>query len=428
MSATVLNQEVALEVDQKRRWGLPIGLSVVAVISLVFFGLSIDSDARTSYRFSDEDFGEFVQIPLFSLPSQLTGVILSLIALVAVIVVVILTFTRRSIHWTIYAVFGVASVLALFTWAGAGKERTAVTVTALVVAGLVAAVPLVFGALAGLVCERSGVINIAIEGQLLAGAFLGAVVASWAGQAYVGLLAAPVAGALVGAILAVFAVRYWVDQIVVGVVLNVLVYGLTAYLYGTLLREHRSLNQPLGTGDIAIPVLSKIPILGPIFFNHPLLVYLMFVTVIILSIYLFKSRWGLRVRSLGEHPKAADTVGIRVNASRVRNVILGGALAGLGGAFYTVTKGLQFTPEMTGGAGFIALAAMILGRWTPKGALMAALLFGLADAFQQQLSIMGSSIPEEFVLMTPYLVTILAVAGLVGHARPPAAEGTPYKK
>jgi len=302
--------------------------------------------------------------------------------------------------------------------------------------GFAASVPLVFGSLAGVICERSGVINIAIEGQLLFGAFLAAVVASIAANfgagegwaAFIGLLAAPIAGALVGAALALFAVRYWVDQIVVGVVLNVLVIGLTSFLFSSVLSDNRSLNQPLSLPDIPIPVLSQIPILGPVLFDHNLLTYLMMVTVAVLHVLVFRSRWGLRMRSVGEHPQAADTVGIRVNVTRVRNVIIGGAIAGLGGAFFTVAAGLAFGKEMTGGKGFIALAAMILGRWSPKGALAAGLLFGLADAFQQQLSIMGSDIPPEFVLMTPYLATIFAVAGIVGRSRPPAAEGTPYKK
>jgi simple sugar transport system permease protein len=278
-------------------------------------------------------------------------------------------------------------------------------------------------------CERVGIINIAIEGQLLAGAFLAAVVASLTSSAYAGLIAAPIAGALVGVLLVIFSVKYWVNQIIVGVVLNVLVVGVTSYLYSTVLTEDPGTwNTRTPLPVLEIPVLSQIPVVGPVLFRQTLLVYIMYVVVILLQVFLFRSRWGLRLRAVGEHPKAADTVGIKVNATRVRNTILGGAVAGLGGAFFTVAAGLAFGKEMTGGKGFIALAAMILGRWNPVGALVAALLFGFSDNLQTVLGIVGTPIPSQIMLMTPYVVTIFAVAGLVGRVRPPAAEGIPYVK
>ncbi|MGO1339580.1 MAG: ABC transporter permease, partial [Cellulosimicrobium funkei] len=264
---------------------------------------------------------------------------------------------------------------------------------------------------------------------LLAGAFLAAVVASLTSSAYAGLIAAPIAGALVGVLLVIFSVKYWVNQIIVGVVLNVLVVGVTSYLYSTVLSaDPATWNSRNPLPVIEIPVLSQIPVVGPVLFRQTLLVYLMYVVVILLQVFLFRSRWGLRLRAVGEHPKAADTVGIKVNATRVRNTILGGAVAGLGGAFFTVAAGLAFGKEMTGGKGFIALAAMILGRWNPVGALVAALLFGFSDNLQTVLGIVGTPIPSQIMLMTPYVVTIFAVAGLVGRVRPPAAEGIPYVK
>ena len=168
--------------------------------------------------------------------------------------------------------------------------------------------------------------------------------------------------------------------------------------------------------------------IGPTLFNATLLVYLMYASVAILAVMVFRSRWGLRMRAVGEHPTAADTVGIKVNRTRVRNTVLGGAVAGLGGAFFTVSAGLAFGKEMTSGAGFIALAALILGRWRPLGVLAAALLFGFANSLKDQLGIIGSTIPSQFLAMLPYLATILAVAGFVGNVKPPAAEGIPYKK
>jgi ABC-type uncharacterized transport system permease subunit len=219
-----------------------------------------------------------------------------------------------------------------------------------------------------------------------------------------------------------------VDQIVVGVVLNVLVIGLTGLFFGTVLRTHPDLNEPTGLDAWAVPGLSRIPVIGPVLFDQSPLIYIMFAVVAALHVMLFKSRWGLRVRAVGEHPQAADTVGIKVNRTRVRNTILGGAVAGLGGAFFTVAAALGFGKEMTGGKGYIALAAMILGRWSPKGSLAAALLFGLADQLRRDLGIIGSAIPGEFISMLPYLATIFAVAGIVGRVSPPAAEGKAYKK
>lgn len=326
------------------------------------------------------------------------------------------------------ALFGVAFVLTFLVWVGAGRA-TVIPVTTLLSGALALSVPLVFGALCGVVCERSGIVNIAIEGRLLGGAFLAAVVGSLTSSAYLGMIAAPVAGVLVGAILAFFAVRYWVDQIIVGVVLNVLVVGVTAFLFSTVLTENKATwNAGQRLPALPIPGLSEIPVIGPVLFRQTLLVYLMYAAVIVLQIWIFRSRWGLRMQAVGEHPKAADTVGIKVNRTRVLNTLLGGAIAGLGGAFFTVGSGLAFGKEMSAGQGYIALAAMILGRWNPTGAVAAALLFGFSRNLGNVLSTIGSNVPSEFLLMLPYVVTIFAVAGLVGRVRAPAAENIPYIK
>jgi ABC-type uncharacterized transport system permease subunit len=214
---------------------------------------------------------------------------------------------------------------------------------------------------------------------------------------------------------------------VLGVVLNVLVIGLTSFLYGQVLVDNADVwNQPDRLPRIAVPLLSEIPVLGPVLFNQSLIVYLMYVAVVVLHLTLFRTRWGLRVRAVGEHPKAADTAGIDVNKVRFRNVLMGGAMAGLGGAFFTLGSVGAFGQEMTAGQGFIALAALIFGRWSPVGALVAALLFGFAGNLQSVLSIIGTPIPGEFLLMAPYLATIFAVAGVVGKVRAPAADGVPY--
>jgi simple sugar transport system permease protein len=283
--------------------------------------------------------------------------------------------------------------------------------------------------MAGVLSERSGVINIAIEGQLLAGAFMSGVIASLTQNTWAGLLIAPFAGMAIAWLLAVFAIKYGIDQVVLGFVLNVLVIGLTGFLYKKLLIPYQSTWNAGGTfAPIEIPILAKIPVIGPIFFAQSIIVYLMYVVVIVIHIALFKSKWGLRTRSVGEHPTAAESVGIDVNRVRFRNVLIAGAVAGLGGAFFTLGAVGAFSKEMTAGKGFIALAALIFGRWSPLGAVAAALIFGFADNLQGVLTITGTPIPSEFMLMAPYIATIIAVSGFVGRVRAPAADGIPYKR
>jgi len=292
------------------------------------------------------------------------------------------------------------------------------------------ATPLVFGALAGCLCERSGVINIAIEGQLLLGAFFASVASSLAYSAEMGLVGGVLAGLALAALLAVFALRYQVNQVVLGVVLIALATGLSNFLLSQIPDDpdvKQYLNEPLILPRIEIPGLSDIPLLGPALFNQSILVYLMFASVVLVTWLLFETKWGLRVRSVGEHPKAADTVGIKVNRIRWQAVMLGGVFAGLGGAYFTVGSTGSFDQNASAGNGFIALAAVIMGRWHPVGASLAALFFGFMWTLQAQLALV-EKIPGELLRASPYLATIIAVAGFVGRVRPPAADGEPYVK
>jgi ABC-type uncharacterized transport system permease subunit len=317
-------------------------------------------------------------------------------------------------------------VISLLCWAYAGSAIP-LNVVNLLQSTMNLSIPLVLGALAGCMCERSGVINIAIEGQLLLGAFAAAVVASTFGL-WLGLLTGSLAGGLLGALLAVFAIRFLADQIILGVVLNVLAAGLTGYLNDRILVTRPDLNSGLTFNAVKIPGLGDIPIIGPIFFDSTIFLYIMYAMILLVQVGLFSTRWGLRVRAVGEHPTAADTVGIRVLATRYRNVILGGLIAGIGGAYLTVGSVGTFTKDMSSGLGYIALAAMIFGRWTPLGATAAALLFGFANSLQATLSTINVPIPSYILLMAPYAATIVAVAGLVGRVRAPAADGKPYVK
>ena len=334
---------------------------------------------------------------------------------------------KRKIHRKILDyLLSVITLMAFISWAAKGQF---IPLTGLLQGSLLLAVPLIFGSMAGVISERSGVINIAIEGQLLAGAFVAGVVASLTKNPLFGLALAPFAGALIGFLLAVFAVKYQIDQVVLGFVLNVLVIGLTNFLYKKLLIPYQNTWNNGGTlKNIKIPILGDLPLIGPILFDQNLIVYLMYIGIFWLNYALFKTRWGLRTIAVGEHPAAADTVGIDVNRIRFRNVILAGAVAGLGGAFFTVGAVGAFGKEMTAGKGFIALAALIFGKWSPIGALFACLLFGFADNLQGVLSIVGTSIPSSFMLMVPYVATIIAVTGFVGRVRAPAADGVPYRR
>ena len=319
-------------------------------------------------------------------------------------------------------------VLAVIVWAVAGSA-SGLNVISLLQGSLFLAIPLTLGALAGLIGERSGVVNVAIEGQLLLGAFVTAVVATVAGSIWLGVLGGMLAGLALGAVLAALAIRYYVDQVIIGVVLNVFTLGLTSFLFNKLLSPHATeFNEPGYFRIFKIPLLGDIPVLGSVFFDGTIFLYLTYVLVIAVHFGLFHTRWGLRLRSVGEHPKAADTVGINVGRTRFRAVLLAGLIAGLGGAFLVIGAGSlgTFQLDMSNGKGFIALAAVIFGRWSPKGAVLAALLFGFADQLQALLAQAGAPIDPSLLLMTPYLATLLAVAGFVGRVRPPAADGQPY--
>ncbi|KZF09985.1 MULTISPECIES: ABC transporter permease [unclassified Rhodococcus (in: high G+C Gram-positive bacteria)] len=404
-----------------RSWKVPSILGLVTLLALLLFVVRKGSGTSTFALASEDD---FFALPAVGVPSYGTGLVVVVLLAVITAYAALLASQYRSTPLWLLAVFAVLFVFGFLAWAADGET---IPVPGLLIGAVALSTPLIFGAMGGVISERVGVINIAIEGQLLAGAFVSAVVASITGSTYVALLAALLAGALTASLLAVFSIRYFVNQVIVGVVLNVLVVGLTSFLYSVVLTKNaETLNSPPRFGRIDIPVLSQIPILGPVLFRQTLIVYLMYIAVALVFFGLFHTKWGLRLRAVGEHPQAADTVGINVARTRFWNVCLAGAIAGLGGAYFTLGSVGAFGKEMTAGAGYIALAAVIFGRWDPVRATLAALLFGFASNLQNVLGIIGSPVPSEFMLMLPYVVTIFAVAGLVGHVRGPAAAGKPY--
>ena len=291
-----------------------------------------------------------------------------------------------------------------------------------------AAIPLVLGALSGILCERSGIINIGIEGMMLAGAFAGFVAKTstnhWPllNSLLFSVFIALAVGGLMGFLHAIFSIRFRMDQIISGTVIIILAAGVSSYLY-----DRDAIAQGKFS-SVAIPGLSKIPVIGPVLFDNPPITYLALLLVLAVHVALFYTRWGLRTRAVGEHPRAADTVGINVNVYRYVNTSIGGMLAGLAGGYLVLEAVGQFQEGMTAGRGFISLAAMIFGNWNPFGALGAATLFGYTQALQNELLLAGvTTVPRQFVSMLPYVVTIVAVSGFVGRVRPPAAEGKVYE-
>ncbi|MBE7325931.1 ABC transporter permease [Nocardioides sp. Y6] len=407
----------------RRNWKAPIAFGVLT-LGLVALVLARPHSGETTFRVASKT--DFFTIPQFSVPALTTAwVAIAICALVTVVSLLQARAAKKLSLWLV-AGFGIVALAGFLTWAGADGT---VPLVGLFAGTLTLAIPLIFGAMCGVVGERVGVVNIAIEGQLLLGAFTGALVGTMTGSVWPGALAAMVAGALVALVLAWFAITYYVDQIIVGVVLNVLILGLTNFLYTEIMSSDiETYNRPPAFPRIPIPLLGDIPLIGPVLFRQPLPVYAMFAMVALLAWGLYRTKWGLRVRAVGEHPQAADTVGINVKRTRYLNVVLAGAIAGAGGATYTLMAVTQFGQEMTGGAGYIALAAVIFGRWDPIRATLAALLFGFTSSLAGLLSVLGSPVPSQFMLMLPYVVTIVAVAGLVGKSRGPAAVGTPYIK
>ncbi|HWS36496.1 MAG TPA: ABC transporter permease [Actinoplanes sp.] len=419
-TATVedLTEVAAPEPFWSRSRKLGTALILLGVVAAGVFGsLAPSEDAR--FTLSENAEGAALAIN-----GQFGAVLFGVLTVIAGGVMVAGLLKRRA---NLLLVLGILTfVLSFLCWQVAGHFMPLVDTTE---GTLLLALPLILGALAGVLGERSGVVNVAIEGQFLMGAFAGALVGTMAGSVWAGLISAAVGGVLIAGILAVLSIRYLVDQTVVGMVLNLFALGITGFLYERLMQpDSQAYNQPPQMPEWRIPGLADIPVVGPVLFEANLLVWLALGLVLVIHFGLTRTRWGLRTRAVGEHPTAADTVGIRVRGLRYLNVLLGGVVAGIGGAYFTLVATGSFTKNMTAGAGFIALAALIFGRFTPFGAFGAALFFGFAQKLAFFLSAIESPLPSQFLNMLPYLATLVAVAGLVGRVRGPAASGQPYIK
>jgi len=403
----------------------PITLVAAALVVLFFFGF-LGKAGDITFVWSEKR--EAIQLPPFVVNSMLFCTVVGALLLMIGLLSTALSIRKHKTPVWLIAIYALGAMMALLGWL-ATEAAQGVQMIFILGNTLVLAIPLIFGGMAGIMSERVGVVNIAIEGQLLTGAFVAAVVGTITGNLYVGMVAAMVAAGLLSMILASLAIKYLVEQIIIGVLLNVLVIGITNFLYSAWIDDDSiNLNFPGTFEKIAIPFLSEIPVLGQVLFNNRITVYLMFIMVPLLWYILFRTKLGLRARAVGEHPLAADTVGINVAKTRFWWVTIGGSVAGLGGAALTLGNVGSFGREMSAGLGFIALAVVILGRWQPIYVTLGALLFGFTIILKVWANQVSPGIPVDFITMVPYLVTLVAVAGFAGKVKPPAASGQPYVK
>ncbi len=429
MTATSANPQtdslLALKKERRRAIAFGIFFLIVAAAIFTLFVLNTDGEMVSTLKLNPTTKDRPMEVPDLVLPTQLTLIVLTIIT--GAIGAYQLGRGFKSAPTALGLVF-LIFIAAFLVWATRNKAINLLGILSFTVA---AATPIAFAGLSGVICERSGVINIAIEGQMLIGAMVAVLVASVMDSQWLGLLAAIISGAFLGLILAVLAIRFIVDQIIAGVAINIFGLGITSFISQRYMQPNPELNTGGVFAKIAIPYLSKIPVIGPIFFNQNAIVYILFLTVIVMHFMLWYTRWGLRTRAVGEHPRAADTLGINVFRIRYINVIIGGMIAAIGGAYLTIGSVGRFDENITAGKGFIGLAAMIFGQWTPLGAYGASLIFGFSDALQAKLQILGKTqvpIPSEWLLILPYLITIVVLAGVVGRTVPPAADGQPYVK
>lgn len=410
------------EMDMRTRiiWGAV--LIAVGLLVLFLFAFSTEAGQMTKFGLNLSKGDAFV-VPDLLLPTQPTNYLLALI-LVGVGAFQMARGVKST--GTLVAVLAFSFVMAFLVWAARDKSFSLVGMLS---SSVVRATPIALAALCGVISERAGVTNIGIEGTMLFAAQVSVIVGTISGNLWVALLAAILTGGLVASLHAFLVIKFKVDQIISGTAVNILGAGVTSFVSSRFLEKNiDALNNSGTLPSISIPLLSKIPVIGPVLFENTPIVYLTIILVAVLHIVLFYTPWGLRTRAVGEHPKAADTLGVNVYLMRYVNVIFGGMFAGLGGAYFTIGSVGRFDEVMTAGKGFIGLAAMIFGKWTPIGAYTSSLIFGFADSLQVKLQILKVGIPPEFLLMAPYIVTMIVLTGVVGKAVAPAADGQPYEK
>lgn len=404
-----------------RNFAAPLFLIAEAI--LVFFLARGTAGLQSTFVLESKRAGVTIPGPELVLPTTLTIWVLG--ALIALVGIALMVREFKSINLIISLMVGVG-ILAFLVWATRDKS---LNLTGMLVSSVVRATPIGLAALSGIYSERSGVVNIGIEGMILMGAFVSVVFASISDSMFIGVLAGMIAGTAMASLHAVLSIKYRVNQIVSGTGIIILALGISSYVHRAILEKSTELNSPgPAIAALPIPLIWKIPVIGPIFFNQSPIIYTLFALLIITHILMYYTRWGLRIRAVGEHPKAADTLGINVFRIRYISVLLSGAIAGMGGAYMSIGAAGRFNEGMSAGKGFLGLAAMIFGNWNPGGAYLGALIFGFFDSWQEKLSILQVGVPPEILGMAPYIATMIVLAGFVGRARMPAADGTPYEK
>lgn len=410
------------EVSPSRKIAIGIFEILISLLIFLVFIRTVSADVMTTFVMTPGGI-DIGTIGDWVIPARLTLTILCFLSVLIGVFQLIKGFGRYTN--ALMGLCGIFLVFGFLTWQAAGQS---INLGGMLSSAVLLSVPITLGAFSGILSERAGVVNIAIEGMMLMSSMTGALVGSITDNAWLGLLGAILSGIILALIHAVLSIKFRINQVISGTVINIFSSGMTAFLSQKFLQPNQALNSPAMFTRIPLPGLANIPVLGPIFFNTNLFVYIMFILLIIIQIAVFSTRWGLRLRSVGEHPKAADTLGINVIKTRYVAVILSGAVAGIAGAFFTLGSVGRFDEGMTAGKGFIGLAAMIFGNWTPFGAMGAGFLFGFADAIGSKLSLLGSAIPSEFMSMAPYLITMIVLASFIGKGHAPAASGEPYEK
>lgn len=418
MATQTFHRVVAASPTRQRAMG--IFFLLVAVAIWIFFVRGTPGDAVTTFGMQS-GLSRGGVAPM-KLPSLVT---LDIFAIVCAVIggYQLAKGFKGVTNWMLALVVGLL-IFGFLVWAASGKS---LNLAGLMAATLLNSVPITLGALSGILSERAGVVNIAIEGMMLTGAFVSVYVGSVSHSLWLGLFTAILAGTLMALLHGWLSIRFKVNQIISGTVINIFATGLTSYLSNKFLQVYQELNNPGTFSPLPIPGLSKIPFFGGILFNNNFFIYAMFIFLIVLQFALFYTKWGLRMRAVGEHPKAADTLGINVIRTRYMAVLLSGMMAGFAGAYLTLGSVGRFDQVMTAGRGFIGLAAMIFGSWTPFGSFGAGLLFGFADSLASRLAILGLPIPSQFLLMAPYIATMIVLAGVIGRSQAPAADGEPYE-
>ena len=414
-------------------------LRIIAIVLLVLGAFiflqagGVDGDLVTTLTFEPTSAGETPSVGNIDVP---TSSYLRLIGLLFVITGILNLAELRALRWRraslgLMILCGILFIPTVIIAAAAGNETNMTTIVA---ESLRLATPLAIGAMAGIWCERAGVVNIAIEGMMLFAACFGFTTLFFLRNTglpletaqLLAVIIALLSGGLIALLHGWLSITFRTDQIVSGTVINILAVGVTSFV-----RREYLLSTEAGAaklGNISIPILSDLPVIGDAIFTNQPIFFMMFVVLAFTHIVMFYTRWGLRTRAVGEHPHAADTLGINVNRTRWTNVWISGMVAGLAGAWFSLEATGSFNDGMTRGAGFIALAAMIFGKWTPIGAFGAALLFGFSDSLGIRLQMVGVGFPVQFLQMVPYAVTLIVLAGFIGRASPPKAVGQPYVK